>query len=97
MSNLVKGCVFVEFLRKLLEIMDADMAVPQMYGWFHLTFFALSIIVAILLCKFRPNGEERFVRRLLIVTSVIVIALEIYKQINFSFSYQDAIVFDYQW
>lgn len=93
----LKGRFNMEFLRKLLEIMDADMAEPQMYGWFHLLFFALSILVAVFLCKFRPHGDERFVRRLLIITSVVSIVLEIYKQINFSFGYQNAITFDYQW
>ncbi len=87
----------MEFLRKMLEIMDADMPEPQMYGWFHLLFFALSIIAAVFLCKFRPQGDERFVRRLLIITSIISIVLEIYKQINYSFGYQGGITFDYQW
>ena len=87
----------MEFLRKVLEIMDADMPEPQMYGWFHLLFFALSIIVAVFLCRFRPQGDESFVRKLLIITSVVSIVLEIYKQINFSFGYRDVITFDYQW
>jgi hypothetical protein len=32
-----------------------------------------------------------------LVTAIIVIFLEIYKQINYSFSYSEGIAFDYQW
>lgn len=46
---------------------------------------------------FLQKPEEKFIRRLLFWTSVVVIVLEIYKQINYSFSYTDGIKYDYQW
>jgi hypothetical protein len=73
------------------------MTVPKPYGIFHLVFFALSIIIAIILCATQKNGDDKRVRRVVFITAVIVTVLEIYKQINYSFSYGDAIKFDYQW
>lgn len=87
----------MEFWRKVLEIMDADMTTPTMYGWFHILFFALSIAAAILLCFLYKKGYITNVRRVVLVVAITVIVLEIYKQINYSFSYSDGIAFDYQW
>ncbi|MBQ7357356.1 MAG: YwaF family protein [Clostridia bacterium] len=87
----------MEFWRKVLEIMDADMTTPTMYGWFHILFFALSIAVAILLCFLYKKGYITNVRRVVLVVAITVIVIEIYKQINYSFSYSDGIAFDYQW
>lgn len=93
----MKG-VPVIFLIRLIQILDTDMKVPEMFGWFHLTFFALAIIAAVILCKLKPEGDESFVRRLLISVSVLVIILEIYKQFNFTFSTDGEVIkADYQW
>lgn len=88
----------MEFWGNLIEILDADMQTPKMYGWFHLFFFALSVVSGIFLCKLKKNGEENFTRRLLLVTSVVPIVLEVYKQFNYTFSYDGTVITaDYQW
>ncbi len=74
------------------------MEVPTMYGWFHLLFFALSIIGGVLLCRFRKGDNENFARKWLLITAIVSIVLEIYKQINFTFSYDGKVITgDYQW
>lgn len=88
----------MEFLGKLLVLLDAKMEEPPMYGWFHLFFFALPIVAAIVLWKIRKDPDERFMRKLLLFVSGIVLLLEIYKQINHSFTYDgQSITYDYQW
>lgn len=83
---------------EILNLLNTQMTTPVPYGVFHLFFFILSIFAGILLCKFKKDAEESFVRRLLLVTSLTVIVLEIYKQINFGFTYENGqILFDYQW
>lgn len=82
----------------ILELLNAKMDTPQMYGCFHLFFFAVSVIAGIMLCRRRPKPDEAFIRKLLLLVSVVVIVLEVYKQINFSFHYDGkTITFDYQW
>ncbi len=88
----------MSFFGKLILIMDAKMVTPVMYGWFHLLFFSFAFASAYFLCKHYKNPDEKFVRRLLLVTSLVAVALEIYKQLSFSLSFSEGIVsYDYQW
>ena len=74
------------------------METPQMYQGFHLTFFALSILGGILLCRHRKRGDEAFARRVLMITAVVALVLECYKQFNFTFSTDSmGVTADYQW
>ena len=87
----------METLGKLLQILDTDMDVPTMYGWFHLLFFGLSILTGVLLCKFKKPTDS-FVRKLLLTTAILSLVLEVYKQINYTFSYDgQTITGDFQW
>ena len=88
----------MDFLGKLLLLLDSRMPVPKMYGWFHIAFFLASIIIGIFLCKRYKNAEETTVRKVLLIAALISIVLEIYKQINYTFSYDGtAFTADYQW
>lgn len=88
----------MHYLGSLLNILDTKMQVPVPYGWFHILFFMASILFGLVLYKRHPIADESFIRRLLFGVSVVVMMLEVYKQINFSFRYDgNAITFDYQW
>ena len=88
----------MQFLGGLLDLLNAKMQVPGMYGGFHIFFLAASILAGIALCKRYPNPGTAFIRKLLLLVSLGVIILEAYKQINFSFRYDgEGITFDYQW
>lgn len=88
----------MEILGELLWALDADMTVPNPYGTFHLSFFLTSILSVFGLMSRHPNPDSGFIRKLLLVCSVAVILLEVYKQINFNFHYDGStITFDYQW
>ena len=87
----------MRFLQSILSFFDTSMPTPQPYGWFHILFFVLSFVAAMILCHFPKKQNENHVWRVVWITAVIVAILEIYKQINFSFSYENGISFDYQW
>ena len=88
----------MKFLGEILNLLNTQMTTPVPYDRFHLFFFALSILAGILLCKYKKGAGETFVRKFLFVISATIILLEIYKQINFSFTYQNGqVLFDYQW
>lgn len=87
----------MEFLGELLALLDAKMDTPTMYGWFHLLFFALSVAAGMMLCKF-AKPTDSFVTKLLLTTAILSIGLEVYKQINYTFSYDgQTITADFQW
>ena len=73
------------------------MSKPQLYGWFHLLSLALTVLVTVWLCMDHRNKKPQQIRRLVLITAVTVAILEVYKQINFGFSYDNGISFDYAW
>ncbi len=90
--------IFLEFFAKLLSILDTQMKEPGMYSAFHVFFILLSILAGFFFIKHCANRGESYIRRYLLIGSLLLILLEIYKQINFSFRYEGgSISFDYQW
>lgn len=88
----------MDFFVYVLKIFNAKMQLPRAFGLFHLSFFALSVMLGILLCRARPVSNEKFVKKVLLITSLVVMVLEIYKQIVFSFTYFDGeLRFSYAW
>ena len=83
----------MKFLQNMLRIMDTSMKTPGLYGWFHLLWLGITVAVTIYLCRYQKENQ----RAVILWTSVVVIFLEVYKQINYSFSYLNGISFDYQW
>ena len=82
----------------IIKFLDTKMETPTMYGWFHLTFFALSIIMGILFSVIYKRPDMKTVKQILLTISVITVILEIYKQFNFTFRCENnKLVIDYQW
>ncbi len=85
------------FWGEVLRFLDSSMTTPQPYGVFHLVSFALSILAGVLLCIYCKD-TARYARRVVFITAIIVTVLEIYKQVNYTFSFDGtAITADYQW
>ncbi len=87
----------MEFFAEFLRILDWRMATPEAYGWFHLMWFALSIIAAIVLCATHKKGNSERVKKVIRIVAITVFVLEIYKMINYSFDYKNGVEFDFQW
>lgn len=88
----------MDFWINLLQILDTKMNEPQPYGLFHLVAFALFVLAAIVLCITHKPGDLRRVHRVVQITAVTVLILEIYKQINFAFQVSNGtLAFDYAW
>jgi len=81
-------------LENILRFLDAEMTQPTLYGWFHILSLVLTVAATVLLCRF---GKAWSSRKVVLITAILVSVLEIYKQINYSFSYEGGITFDYQW
>lgn len=81
---------------KFLKALDGQMTEPPAYGWFHLMFWGIMIATIVLLVIFARKVDDKKFRLILIITASILILLEVYKQLNFSFNSQTG-VWDYQW
>ncbi len=85
-------------MAKIIELLDASMTRPEAFGWFHLLWWALMIGSTVFLCKRFGNDDGKNIRRVVFYTALIAAVLEVYKQINFTFSVEDGkVVADYQW
>ena len=89
--------IILEILQSILKLMDHQMKTPELFGWFHICWLALTVLATVLLCLRYQKNDPQQVRSVVLCTSVLVILLELYKQINYSFSYDTGISFDYQW
>jgi hypothetical protein len=89
----------MEFFGNLILLLDTEMETPTAFGWFHTLSWILMLGLAVLLCVLhKRNPSEERVRRVVFFVALAVFVLEIYKTVNFSFSYEDGkIVFDYPW
>lgn len=87
----------MEFLRSIFRTLDAAMEVPTLFGWFHIMWLVLSIGGAIVLSLWHRKHPADRQRKVLLITTLIVIALEIYKQLNYSIHYEDGLSWSYQW
>lgn len=84
------------FWVKVLEIFDTQMQEPASYGLFHIVWIVLSIAAGIALCVWLKDGEK-YARRVMLTTAVIVIVLELYKLIHHAFDYENGISYAFPW
>ena len=88
----------MDFLMKVITFLDTQMTTPACYGMFHIVFLAAMVLATVYLCVWRKNDSFDRVRKTVRIVAIIVIILEIYKLINYSFTVVDGqIVFDFQW
>ncbi len=104
MGNFQQKIEFVSIIKKrnvtvfeqLLALLDGRMTTPTSFGWFH----CLCIVIVAALCivsvlKARNISDKAF-NGILGVTAGLLLALEVYKQFNFSYdSANDS--WSYQW
>lgn len=86
-------------IAEMIEILDAEMTEPGLYGWFHILWLLITAAATVLLCRLFGEGTSRQVCTVILTVAIGVILLEVYKQINFTFTVdeQGNISRDYQW
>lgn len=88
----------MRILGEIINFLDSRMTTPTMYGWFHLLFVALTVAGAVLLCIRFKNPSQKQVQKILLIFALVSIVLELYKQINYTYTYDgNTIIADYQW
>lgn len=85
------------FFENVLRFFDSQMETPGMFGWFHILWLAITVATALGLCYWHKRRGDTPVRKVLLCISLLVIILEIYKMINYSFDYENGITYDFQW
>ncbi len=92
------GEVFMSFFEKIHNFFDYQVTPPSCYGIYHLSALAVIIAFTFFLCKKYSRCDDRVLRRIALICWLVILAFEIYKQLNYSISFNDgAFVWDYQW
>ncbi len=85
-------------METLLNLMKIPMPIPSLYGWYHFLWLGITVAATVVLCKVFKNADDRVVQRIVFFTALIVVALEVYKQVLYTFTYRDGqLIADYQW
>ena len=88
----------MKFFGSILNILEATMKTPTNFSWFHLMFIAIAILITVLLCIKFKNCDDKIFRRIVFIAWLLLVGLEVYKQIVFTFDYDGTtITGDYQW
>ena len=75
----------MEVWTKILQILDTQMETPVPYGPFHLLWLGIVVVTSVLLAQYSKKMDRKTIQKIVLVTALVTIALEIYKQINFTF------------
>ena len=88
----------MKLLEKIILLLDHQMTEPALFGWFHLLWLGITAAAVFLACRFGPKASKRQVDRIVLITAIVVAILEVYKQINYTFSVgENGITADYHW
>jgi len=88
----------LNLFEKILHSLSQTMERPTNYGWFHLTFCAIVVAFTVFLCIRFRNTDDKTFRRIILISWLVMLLLEIYKQLIFSFEYDgSSVTWDYLW
>lgn len=85
------------YFEKILTVLGAAADPPPMYGWYHIMCWVLVFVVAALLCFLYKKGIIKSVTLVVVIISVIVLVLEIYKMIVIGFSLGEGGEYVFPW
>ena len=84
----------------IIYALQFEMERPESYGWFHLMWFVLSVLLILFLTLRKEKDHERTLKTVLLVYGVGALVLEAIKQIIWSFEFDPVTqigTWDYQW
>lgn len=88
----------MSFIEKLIIFLNTSGEIPTVFGIYHIVSLVIIAAMIAALCIFAKNSGKKAVVNTVLFTAIIVIILEIYKQINYTFRMEDGVLItDYQW
>ena len=82
-------------MEDFIHFLQGTMEEPEIISWFHFIALIPIIALAILIPLFFRNTEEKIYKRILFIFWVLLIILEIFKQLVKSFHYGDPSYWEY--
>ena len=90
----------MNFFEKILYFLQGEMERPKPYGWFHLTWIFLIIILITIIYLKRKNYSEKQLKIVLAIYGITAFILELIKQLIWAFNYDSVthlVTWKYTW
>ena len=90
----------MNLLEKFLIKLQVEMNTPTAYGWFHLLWVSLSLLMIIILFLRRNKHNEKTLKIVLGTYGIITLVLELLKQLMWSVNLDitsNIVTWDYNW
>ena len=82
-------------MEEFLHFLQGEMEEPGLFSWFHFVMLIPIIAGAILLPLFFKDAKEKTYKRILLIFWIVLIILEVFKQIILSFHYGEPSYWEY--
>lgn len=81
---------------RFLDALHVEMEEPPLFGWFHWFWIALTLLSCVLVCLYAKNLSAKQVRVIVGSVAVLLLVLEGYKQLDFSYNPSED-TWNYNW
>lgn len=82
-------------MEEFIHFLQGEMEVPGIFSWFHFLMLIPIITLAIIIPFFFKNAEEKTYKRILLIFLIILLVLEVFKQIIKAFHYGSPSYWEY--
>ena len=80
---------------EFIHFLQAEMAVPGIFSWFHFLMLIPIIGLAIIIPIFFKDASEKIYKRILLITWITLIVLEIFKQLVKAYHHDEPPYWEY--
>lgn len=85
-------------MESIITFFDTAGETPALYGPYHIICLVLTALVTVALCLVGKKASAKQVRAVVLGVAIVVLVLEVYKQISFTFDMtEEGIVADFLW
>ena len=82
-------------MEEFLHLFQAEMEVPGLFSWFHFLMLIPIIGLTFVISFFFKNAEEKVYKRILFIFWIILVVLEVMKQLVLAFHYSTPSYWEY--
>ena len=101
LGNLLKTnfrTIKMNAFEKVIHLLQYQVAVPKLYGSFHMLFLLLTLVMAVMLVAVVKKGGDRAYRKAMLILWVIIACFEVVRELIFSMHVSGGVAtWDYAW
>lgn len=87
-------------MENFIYFLQGRMETPGWFGWYHILWLGLMVAACVLIYVFRKRISQKAVHRIILISGIVLLVFEVYKQIVYSFNFNGGggnSTWDYEW